>query len=240
MKDIMQELVQVERYASYRVLHQVVNTNTEILIKIPDKNRIIRATLKKIGERKHFYIVAPTDSFVNNPDITLKIIFDDRLYFLKTALKKFQGGVYFDSYENLFELVRRKNPRFPIPKQWAQSAHLQLQGGSVIQPKHINYQDLSKTLKSLASISEISKSGMKLNIATELPRYEKGQVVTLNFKIFRRAEIQINAKIVHLKKNVASGPTIGVQFLDSTILLKNKIQNICDDLAFYYTARSHR
>lgn len=240
MKNILQELAQIERYNSYQILHRVISMNTEIQIKIAGKNKIIRSTLKKIGERKHFYLDSPAELFADNPEITIKIIFDTKLFFLKTEIKKFQGGVYFDNYEHMFELIRRKNPRFHIPKEWPQSAYIQISDSTVVQPNKIQYIELSKALKSAAIIAEISKSGMKLNIVAELPRYEKNQVIVLKFKIFRRAEIQLNAKIIHIKKNVAAGPTIGVQFMDESILLKNKIQNVCDDLAFFYTAQSNR
>lgn len=240
MNNILKELVKVERYNTYQLLQKVINTNTEIHIKIAEKNRIIKATLKKIGERKHFYVVAPVDAFYDTPEITAKIIFNGKLYFLKTDLKKFQGGVYFESYENMFELVRRKNPRFQIPEHWPQSAQIQSTDTTIIQPKKVTYIELSKLLKSVATITEMSKSGMKMNIAAELPRYDKNQIINIRFKIFRRAEIQILGKIIHLQKNVAAGPTIGVQFLDETILIKNRIQNVCDDLAFFYTALGDR
>ena len=240
MKNILNELVQVERYSTYQILQQVIATNTEIQIKIAEKNRIVKATLKKIGERKHFYVVAPVETFYDTSEITVKIIFNGKLYFLKTELKKFQGGVYFESYEHMFELVRRKNPRFQIPDQWPQSAQIQTTETTIIQPKKVTYLELSKLLKSVATITEMSRSGMKLNIAAELPRYDKNQIINIRFKLFRRAEIQLLAKIIHLKKNVAAGPTIGVQFLDETILIKNKIQNVCDDLAFFYTAQGER
>lgn len=240
MRNILKELVQVERYSSYQILQKVIKTNTEIHIKIAEKNRIIKAKLKKIGERRHFYVVAPVDAFHDIPEITAKIIFNGKLYFLKTELKRFQGGVYFESYEHMFELVRRKNPRFQIPEQWPQSAQIQTTDTTIIQPKKVTYLELSKLLKSVATITEMSKSGMKMNIAAEVPRYDKNQIINIRFKIFRRAEIQILGKIIHLKKNVAAGPTIGVQFMDETILIKNKIQNVCDDLAFFYTALGDR
>lgn len=236
----MKELIQIERYQSYQLLHQVINTKTEIHFKIADKNKIIKTTLKKINERKHFYIVAAVDAFADNPEITAKIIINGKLFFLKTTLKRFQGGIYFDSYENMFELIRRKNQRFSIPKQWSQTAFVQATDDRVIQPRHVTYVELSKTLKSAATVIELSKSGMKMQLSYELPRYEKNQIINIKFKIFRRAEIQINAKIIHLKKNVTAGPTIGVQFMDETILLKNKIQNVCDDLAFFYAAQGDR
>lgn len=240
MKNILKDLVKVEKYNTYQLLQNVINTNTEIHIKVAEKNRIIKATLKKIGERKQFYIVAPVDSFYDTPEITAKIIFNGKLYFLKTELKKFQGGVYFESYENLFELVRRKNPRFKIPEHWPQSAQIQSTDTTIIQPKKVTYIEFSKLLNSVATITEMSNSGMKMNIAAELPRYDKNQIINIRFKIFRRAEIQTRGKIIHLQKNVAAGPTIGVQFLDETILIKNRIQNVCDDLAFFYTALGDR
>lgn len=240
MRSILKDLAQVERYASYQVLHQVIATRTEVQVKIADNSRIIRTTLKKIGERKHFYMTSAPDLFVDRVEVTIKIIIQDKLFFLKTEIKKFQGAVYFDTYENMFELIRRKNPRFHVPKQWPQSAYIQLTDSLIIQPKKIQYLELTKSLTALATIQEISKSGMKLNIAAEIPRYEKNQTIIIRFKIFRRAEIQVHAKVIHIKKNAETGPTVGVQFMDDSILLKNKIQNICDDLAFFYTAQNGR
>lgn len=223
MRSVLKELDHVERYKSYQILNQIVEFETAVQIKILNESKILNTKLKKIGTRKHFYIVAASDLFEGKPEATIKIIMNNKLYFLKTDIKKVEGDYYFDSYEHLYELVRRKKQRFQIPKNWSQTAIIQSLEGD-------------NKLKSEAIVIDMSKAGMKLNIKPEIPCYVKNQVIKLKFKIFRRAEIQLSAKIVHLKKNSSSGPTIGVQFMDDSILIKNKIQNVCDDLAFFYAA----
>ncbi len=223
MKSIMDDFIHIEKNKAFHILNQVADSRTEVQIKIADVQKIVNTTLNKYGVRKHFYVADKDDSLSLKSGITIKIIFENKLFFLKTNIKKFEQSYYFDGYEHLYELVRRRRPRFKVPDAWAQSA--------LIQSNESLHQ-----LRSAARIIEMSKSGMKLSVNPELPRYEKNQIINLRFKIFRRAEIQLSAKIVHLKRNISAGPTIGVQFMDDTILLKNKIQNVCDDLAFFYAA----
>lgn len=223
MKSVLKELDHVEKYKSYQVLNQVVDYAADVQIKIPNESKIVNTKLKKIGARKHFYIVSVSDLLKSKPEVTIKIIISDKLFFLKTSIKEVEGNYYFENYEHLYELIRRKRQRFLIPKKWPQTAVIQ------------SAEAVSK-LRSDATIIEMSKAGMKLNIKAEIPRYEKNQIINLRFKIYRRAEIQLSAKIIHLKKNSSAGPTIGVQFMEHSILSKNKIQNICDDLAFFHAA----
>lgn len=223
MKNILDALVQVEKNRAIQILNKAATLNIEIQIKVINEEKVLFAKLKKIGQRKHFYITSNASILESKPEATLKIIFLNKLFFLKTNIKKYNDDYYFENYENFFELVRRKNPRFQIPLNWPQSAMIQ----SV---------ETVNGLRSLAIILEMSKSGMKLTIVPVLPRYDKNQVIKLKFRVFKRGEIALSAKIVHLKKNVVGGPTIGIQFTEDSILLKNKIQNVCDDLAFFYVA----
>mgnify|MGYP001619197918 CR=1 FL=1 len=223
MKNILEALVQIEKNKAYQILNKAATLNVEIQIKIIGEEIVVNTKLKKIGLRKHFYITSNASVFESKPEVTLKIIFQNRLFFLKTHIKKFNDDYYFENYENFFELIRRKNPRFLIPSHWSQSAIIQSA-------------QATNGLKCLAKILEMSKSGMKLTIGPVLPRYEKNHEIKLKFKVFKRGEITLSAKIVHLKKNIVGGPTVGIQFIEDSILLKNKILNVCDDLAFFYVA----
>ena len=233
---LLEQLAHIDKNQAFNILNQAVEDGILTQIKIVNEQKIINTKLKKIGIRKHFYIVDKASILNTKPEITIKIILKNRLFFLKTEIKLVEENFYFDSYENLYELVRRKKPRFNIPENWSQTASIQSTVSSITQSTSIQYTENQKGLKSRASIIEMSKSGMKIKISNDLPRYEKNQTVILRFKVFRRAEIQVNAKIIYSKNNINSGPTIGVQFIADTILLKNKIQNVCDDLAFFYTA----
>lgn len=223
--NILNELAHIEKNKAYQILNKAADYRTEVQVKIAGVNKIHNVQLQKIGMRKHFYLREKNFQFDAEPEVTAKIIIENNLYFLKTRIKKNEQSYYFDDFDHLFELIRRKKPRFSIPEKWAQSA--------VIQGTKTPYE-----LKSAAHIVEMSKAGMKLDIKAELPSYEKNQNIKLKFKLFRRGEVVINAKIIHVKKNKSGGPTIGVQFVDDSALLKNKIQNICDDLAFYFASEA--
>jgi|GEM_PF-7083844 len=223
MKSILSELIQVEKDKVYLILNKVVKLGTEVQIKIWGEDKVLSATFKKIGSSKFYYIMTRSSLLENKHEATIKIILLNKLFFLKTDIKKFDESYYFEKYDNFFELVRRKTPRLQIPHHWPQFAIIR-----AVENKN--------ALKSVAKIIEMSKSGIKLVVGPELPRYEKNQMIKLKFKIFRRGEIELYAKIIHHKNNPEGGPTLGAQFVDDSILIKNKIQNICDDLAFYYAS----
>lgn len=225
MSSIMSELAPIEKNKAYSFLNRTVEKSSLIQIKVKNDERVVNTFLKKMNSRRHFYLGDKFEHLQVGTEVTIKVIVDEKLFFIKTELKKAENYFYFDNFDNFFELVRRKKPRFKIPQKWSQSAYIQ----SLATPYE---------LKSTASIVEMSKAGMKLKIGPELPRYEDGLEIKVNFKIFRRAEISLKAKIIHVKKTKSGGPIIGVRFLDLSNLSQNKIQNVCDDLAFYHTASS--
>ncbi|MEQ1723569.1 MAG: PilZ domain-containing protein [Pseudobdellovibrio sp.] len=225
MKSILDELVHIEKSKAYQILNKAADYRTGVQVKLINENKILNVQLQKIGIRKHFYIKDKSELLASQPEVTIKVIAQNNLYFLKTQIKKNEQSYYFDNFDHLYELVRRKKPRFSIPTRWAQSA--------VIHGTKTPYE-----LKSAVKIIEMSKAGMKLDIKADLPAYEKNQTIKIKFKIFRRGEIALLAKIIHIKKSKTSGPMIGIQFLDESTLLKNKIQNICDDLAFYFASEA--
>ena len=77
---------------------------------------------------------------------------------------------------------------------------------------------------------DISLSGIRIHILTELPRYEKGQKISAQFKLHRRSLVSVDAVIQHVKYNYHGGQLMGVQYVHKTPLISSKIANICDDL----------
>lgn len=220
MKNILQELIQFNKQQAFEILNKAAAIRAKTQLKITEESKIHNTEIQKKLLKNRFYLPNIKEDIESNTEVTLKIISQNSLYFLKTTLMKYKNTYYFESYENLFELVRRKSPRLQIPKEWSQSAFIQ---------------SLDKnSLRSICRVLDLSETGMKLKVGPQIPRYEKNQIINLKFKIFRRGEIVLRAKVVHLKKAPSGGPIIGVQFADDTKLIKNKIQNIYNDLAFYY------
>jgi len=221
----MDSLSQVEKNEVFQILSRIAARQTEISFKAHNSEKIYKTTIDKNAARKQFYLSNQDLDFDVKLEVTFKIIIDRKLFFLKTNLKKGSIQYFFENTDNFFELVRRKKPRFEIPQHWTHAAKVQ-------------GQDNPGELKSPVTILDLSRTGMRVLIRSELPRYQKDQVVNLYFKIHRRAEIMVKSKIIYLQGKSGTGPVIGLEYADSSILITNKIQNVCDDLAFYWTAES--
>ena len=202
----------------------MARSRIEINFKQQESDKIIKTTLSKNSARKQFYLENKEISFEKAAIVTFKIIVDRKLYFLKTTIKKTNSEYYFENLEHMFELVRRKKPRYIVPDHWVQSARVQAAASPI-------------ELKSPATILDVSRSGMRLYVRADLPRYEKNQTINLFFKIYRRAEILVKSRIIYIQHGPdGGGPIIGLEYSDNSILIANKIQNVCDDLAFYWTS----
>jgi hypothetical protein len=220
----MENLTQLERNEAYQILSRVAAERSVVVFKIKDKAQIYKTVLVKNGPRRHFSLENKGLSLEADDEITFKIVVDGKLYFLKAKIKKAVHYFYFDQLDEMFELMRRRKRRFIIPAQWSQSARMQ--------PV-----DSVGDFKSPITVIDISRAGMRLSVKSDLPRYEAGQYVNLYFKIYRRSEILVKSKVIHVKKSSHGGATVGLEFSDNSILIANKIQNVCDDLAFFYAAR---
>lgn len=220
---VLDDMLLIDKNIAFQILTRVANSGTEVHIKSKDSSQINKTLISRIPGRRIFYVTNPVLMFEQEEEITFKIIIDGKLFFLKTSLKRAVSQFYFETYSSFFELVRRKKPRYKVPETWSQSASVQ-----GISP-HPN-------LKAPADIIDLSRAGMRLRIRPLLPKFDANQMVNLSFKIYRRAEITVLSKIINLKRNVDGGPTIGIEYAENTILVGNKIQNVCDDLAFFYTS----
>ncbi len=220
----MDNLATVAKNETFQILSRVANGQVEIHLKEQESERIVKTTITKNAARKIFYIDNKSLSFDKNGIVTFKIIVDRKLYFLKTSMKKVSSEYFFENIEHMFELVRRKKPRYIVPDHWAQSAKVQGANTPI-------------ELKSPATILDLSRTGMRLYVRVDLPRFEKNQIVNLFFKVYRRAEILVKSRIIYVQHGSdGGGPIIGLEYSDNSILIANKIQNVCDDLAFYWTS----
>jgi hypothetical protein len=92
--------------------------------------------------------------FDANLDVTLKLIVDQRLFFLKTKIKKANDKFYFETLEEMYELVRRKKPRFTLPEKWTQAVHLQGASSPIELKSAAKIIDLSKARNSLGEMEK--------------------------------------------------------------------------------------
>jgi hypothetical protein len=225
VKNIMDNLAKVEKNETLQILNKVAGRKIEVSIKTEASEKIFNVRLEKNPVRKIFYIDRPSIVFDPNLEVTLKIIVDQRLFFLKTLIKSANDKFYFEALDEMYELVRRKKPRFVIPEKWTQLAHVQGASNPI-------------ELKSPAKIIDLSKAGVRVKVEADLPKYEINQVVNFYFRVHRRSEILVKSKVIYLKNNKSGGPILGLEFSDNSILIANKIQNVCDDLAFFYAHES--
>lgn len=221
MKNILDDLKILKVSIALEILNKVVEKKSSIQIKVLGFNQVQNTEIKLNTIKNRFYLTKNSKLFDHGAEVTIKITTPLNLYFLKTKIYKSDLNYYFDNCDNFFELVRRKNLRYPIPAAWSQSAQ--------IQPENSTH-----NLKTTAKIIEMSKAGMKLRLSPEIPRYEKNQTVSVKFKVHRRGDVALRAKVVHVIKNDVGGPTLGIQFLDLSSPVNRRLMSLYDDLAFYF------
>ena len=201
-------------------MNQAHNKSTKIKFKTEGLDRIeityISATLKE----NRFVLALPADYQLSEKELTFKIEMGTEHYFFKASIStdsSFKKRVFVIQLPfALFQLVRRKNTRYIIPQNWPQT------GLIAVTEKYF--------FMSRVTIIEMSICGIRIHVIPELPRYEKGKRVKLTFKINRRAEIQVEAFVRHVKNLKKGGQTLGLEFIFDKKLTQNKIENICSDI----------
>jgi hypothetical protein len=222
VKSILNNLEKIDKTQALVTLNSVQAAQIPVHLKFADQKKIYSVRLARTGQQKNFRLEDFRSEQLSEAEATLKIVDGERLFFLKTQVRRKDESYYLDGLDNFFELVRRKKPRFRIPAQWSQTAEIQAGGGPRVQ----------------AEVREVSVMGMRLKISPLIPRFEKTQKIKLRFKIYRRAELTVEAEIIHLQKSSEGGPVVGLQFIGVTNLQQSKLQSICDDLAFFYTSEA--
>lgn len=217
-------LAPISKSQAFRILAKTASYGFTLPFKILNEQKIFRTRLRPNGDA--FFLLSQQDELRQNPEIAIKLILENQIFFLRTAIKQANGHYYFDNYEHLYELIRRKKPRFNIPELWSQTASfLSLSpdsSGSVVD----------------GHIVEMSEIGMQLRYGARAD-LKKGHKIRLKFKVFRRAEVSVEAKVIYIKESSTKLKTMGVEFSGDNTLALNKIQNVCEDLAFFYAAEKN-
>lgn len=208
------------------ILQRISSEGARVQMKILGSEVVHSVRLRMSLDKKIFHVQYKGPAFQKRDLLTFRIDMESQIYFFKTEGLVDTKTISLSPTDPIYELVRRKEPRFKVPEKWPQF-------GMVLSAA-------KRELKSLASIVEISFSGMRVTLMPELPRFEVNQLVRIEFKIYKRAQVSVMGTVRHSRKNKFGGPTLGIEFDNVQPLTQSKIQNICDDISFYYTHQAKK
>ncbi len=199
-----------------KFFENIKNKKCQVSFKIPGNDKIEITQIYATPFVEKFSLLIRDGLDAHGLEATFKVNIGTDLFFFKSKIKLEKKSFIIEGPFKLFKLVRRKNTRYIIPDVWAQS-------GFIVSAE-------KKMLNSKIRLVDMSLSGIRIHVLTELPRYEKMQKISLQFKLHKRAVIVVDALIQHVKYGYQGGQLLGVQFVLLTPLVQSKIANICDDL----------
>lgn len=214
--DVMSNLLEVSPEEGNMVLISIRNKDIKLKFKNEGSSQIESAQITASALPKKFFLLVPSNFNRSDKPVTFKIQLGTDIYFFKTLVNT-DGKYFFINLPfSIFKLIRRDKTRFVIPSGWMQTGAIML---------------LDKNLyTSKVKWLDLSLSGIKVLVVGDLTGFEKMQHVKINFKIHRRSEIQVFGFVRHITKHKAKGQIVGIQFVNQSKLIQNKIQNLCDDL----------
>ncbi len=196
--------------------NNIKNNKFKITYKLTDISKVENTQILSTPFGNKFVVTVSNRFQTSAAEATFKVVIGTEIFFFKTVIKTEKKSYIIQGPFIVFKLMRRKNTRYIIPENWAQS-------GFIVSAE-------KKMLNSKIRLVDMSLSGIRIHTLTELPRYERKQKITLQFKLHRRGVVVVEAVIQHVKYNHKSGQLIGVQFVQETPLIHSKIANLCDDL----------
>lgn len=236
MASILDHLKELAANSTESLFYETLRLRHRITFKLENIEVIYKGQLLRTSEKWRFQLISPSfeNKYEKTVEATFKIETTQGTYFFKSFIQFIDDQLTLVGPFRLFQLTRRKNIRFPIPKDWEQSISF-------------NSYDLRK-MKSTGHIIDFSSSGLRLFVDQELPVYQKNQVLRVQFKIFRRAGIMLKAVVKHTKKNAKKKQELGLEFIELTSAIQNRIDGICSDLSHFqaqnlassYPTRHHK
>lgn len=181
---------------------------------------VMKVSLQNKSSSSKIYVLmsSPKEEIVGKV-CTFSCTMGTQLFFFKSKVAKDRVGFYLADTFTIYELKRRRHIRFNIPPEWAKKCSI--------------FIDARKTMKVPAEIINLSLSGLRFSLQSQIPEFRMHQKLALSFQIHKRSEVLCQAEVVFVKKNAATGPILGVEFVELSPLSEDKILNICDDLSRY-------
>ncbi len=215
--DVMSNLLELSPDECNQVLSAIRNKDIKLKFKNEGSSQIESAQITASALPKKYFLLVSSHFIKSEKPVTFKIQLGTDVYFFKTMINT-DGKYFFINLPfSISKLIRRDKTRFPVPTAWSQSGSIMIVEKNLYTSK-VHWMDLSL-------------SGIKVLVVGDLDAFEKMQQIKVSFKIHRRSEIQISGFIRHITKQKIKGQIIGIQFVNQSKLIQNKIQNLCDDLA---------
>ena len=203
------------------LFYNTIRMRHRVSFKIENSEVIYKGQLLRSSEKWRFQLVSPIfeNKFEKTVEATFKLETAQGTYFYKSYIQWIDNEMTLIGPFKVYQLTRRKNIRFSVPKEWNQSISF-------------NAYEMRK-VKNTGKIIDFSVSGLRVIVDQELPIYQRNQELRVQFKIFRRAEITLKAVIKHIKRNSQKRQELGLEFIDLPGNIQNRIDGICDDLSHF-------
>ncbi len=154
--------------------------------------------------------------FNSEQDVSIKFNVGTEVFFVKTKLKRYLNRIYFERTAKFVQLKRRKEPRFIVPKKWAQTA--KLNGISCV-------------------VQDISISGIRFECLDPKILINSKEVVQIQFQIYKRAELTTEAVVHFFLSRANNTSLIGMEFKNPGENFKDKVKAIIEDIRNYQMAQ---
>ncbi len=187
-----------------------------IAIDIQGTQAVINTQIDNRLLANRFYLTFATHHPVEGRTGSFSFKLGTRIFFFKSDILKDNKGYYIADNMTIYELRRRRHERFILPKDFSQNCTI--------------FDDKAKDTKLNAYIVDISLSGIRLYIRAQSPEYKVGSRISFSFQIEKRGEILALGTVRFAKIDQYGFQTLGIEFVNTTPLFQNKVQNVCDDL----------
>ena len=223
MKGVLEYLVELSKDQNENLIRSLITDKTPIQVKLSQEEKVSDIAFQQSDLRNRVMLSGKL-ALHDKSLATFKFTIEGDVYFFKTLIIEENKKNFLEKNVTIYKLVRRKERRYKIPEHWTQLA--------LILASEKN------KLNTRTEIIEFSQSGIKIHTMNDFLRFDKEQIIKVQFKIYKRAEITATGIIRHIRRSKAGGFTLGIEFVKNAALTQTKIQNVCDDLSFYYTHRA--
>lgn len=207
---IVDFLVDLPENEAFAVLQSASSQKSVFVFKLAEFPAPLQTTIESFFEKR---VVLDKDvaqlQFNLEQDVSIKFNVGTEVFFVKTKLMRYLNRVYFERSAKVVQLKRRKEPRYIIPKKWNQTA--QLNGKPCV-------------------VQDISLSGIRFEYTDANVEVKAKDIVKLQFQIYKRAEISVEAIIHFLLVRPNQSALVGMEFKNATEAHKEKVKAIIEDI----------
>lgn len=224
--EFLKELNESDSLVALREAH---SQSSVLVFKIDNYPSPIKTVIENFSDKR---VILSNDlkglKIPSDKEVSIKFNVGTEIFFVKTFIKTHLGRYYFDISSKVIQLKRRREPRYLIPKKWAQTAGIVV--GSVRSERDL-------LLK--CSVIDISLSGIRLEISKtqanniHWPIYQRDDIIKIKFQIYKRAEIESIAIIRFYLGKPDMSAVVGLEFANMTNVQKERVANIIEDIGLF-------